>query len=325
MPIADVDLFWARIIDTEVAAGCGAAGGGSTTASCSGVIFPGNTTKGTTDQDIYGAYITLKAIPNWTVEPYYFLLKDSRPTGTNGANFVTAQAPDQVRSTVGGRINGKAAGLDATAEMAWQFGGISTAAAGGNQNHNAHINAWAGAFRAGYTMDVVPMKPRVGIEIDYASGDGCVAGGAAACAAQGHFNTFDNLYPTNHGKFGYMDLMAWKNQVTYQAVFDVKPSPVSKLQVNVAIMRLANRHDNWYRASQGVYGATGAGNNSSSLGRELDIHYWHTFKEKFKFEIGGGHFWAGQYVTNGQNSINGGGTGNGSGQNWGYVMGSLLF
>src|SRR2546430_16017376 len=75
--------------------------------------------------------------------------------------------------------------------------------------------------------------------------------------------------PTNHGKFGYMDLMAWKNQVTYQAVFDVKPSPVSKLQVNVAIMRLANRHDNWYRASQGVYGATGAGNNSSSIGREI--------------------------------------------------------
>src|SRR3989442_14416301 len=47
MPIADVDLFWARIIDTEVAAGCGAPGGGSATPSCSGVIFPGNNTKGT--------------------------------------------------------------------------------------------------------------------------------------------------------------------------------------------------------------------------------------------------------------------------------------
>src|SRR2546426_11219389 len=103
------------------------------------------------------------------------------------------------------------------------------------------------------------------------------------------------------------------------------PPRVNNHKVSVPIWGLPNRHDNWYRASQGVYGATGAGNNSSSLGRELDIHYWHTFKEKFKFEIGGGHFWAGQYVTNGQNSINGGGTGNGSGQNWGYVMGSLLF
>src|SRR5256712_1879531 len=44
MPIADVDLFWARIIDTEVAAGCGTAGGGSTTAPCSWVILPAHTT-----------------------------------------------------------------------------------------------------------------------------------------------------------------------------------------------------------------------------------------------------------------------------------------
>src|SRR5437867_4161220 len=332
MPIGDVDLFWARIIDTEVGAGCGTANAASTSASCSGVMFPANTTRGTTDQDIYGLYVTLKAIPNWTVEPYAFLLKDSRAPGTNTTTITSAQAAGQARSTVGGRINGKAAGLDATAEMAWQLGSISSGVAGAPAN-DVHINAWAGAFRAGYTMDVVPMKPRVGIEIDYASGDGCAGTGpgtAAAggtCKAQGHFNTFDNLFPTNHGKFGYMDLMAWKNQVTYQAVFDVKPSPVSKLQVNVAIMRLANRHDNWYRASQAVYGATGAGNNSSSIGRELDVHYWHTFKEKFKFEIGAGHFWAGTYITNGQNTINGGaqGTPNGSGQNWGYVMGSILF
>src|SRR5256712_9250576 len=325
MPIGDVDLFWARIIDTENAAGCGAAAS-STTASCSGVIFPGNGFKGTTDQDVYGFYVTLKAIPNWTVEPYLFLLKDSR---TPTAAITQAQAPGQARSTVGGRINGKVAGLDATAEMAWQTGSISSAVAGAPAN-DVHINAWAGAFRAGYTMDAVPMRPRVGIEVDYASGDGCVANGTvggnnAQCKAAGHFNTFENMFPTSHGKFGYMDLMAWKNQVTYQAVFDVKPSPVSKLQVNVAIMRLANRHDNWYRASQAVYGATGAGNDSSSIGRELDVHYWHTFKEKFKFEFGAGHFWAGTYVTNGQNSINGGGTGNGSGQNWGYVMGSILF
>src|SRR5256712_4749413 len=286
-----------------------------------------NVTRATTNHNVKALYLPQRSIPNGTAEPYLFLLKDGRTPTTA---ITAAQAAGQARSTVGGRINGKAGGLDATAEMAWQTGSISSGVAGAPAN-DVHINAWAGAFRAGYTMDVVPMKPRVGIEIDYASGDGCAGTGpgtAAAggtCKAQGHFNTFDNLFPTNHGKFGYMDLMAWKNHVTYQAVFDVKPSPVSKLQVNVAIMRLANRHDNWYRASQAVYGATGAGNNSSSIGRELDVHYWHTFKEKFKFEFGAGHFWAGTYVTNGQNSINGGGTGNGSGQNWGYVMGSILF
>src|SRR5437588_9005882 len=58
MPIADVDLFWARIVDTEA------------TGSNNGVLFPTNntpTSKGTTDQNIYGLYVTLKPIPSWTI------------------------------------------------------------------------------------------------------------------------------------------------------------------------------------------------------------------------------------------------------------------
>ena len=263
-------------------------------------------------------------------------LQDTRPAG----NFITTpQAADQTRSTLGGRINGRqgiaGGALDATLEAAWQFGGISS---GLNQNHDLHINAHAEALRVGYTFDPVPMKPRIGIEIDYASGDSCGRGSGAvagaACAAVGHYNTFDNLFPTNHFKFGAMDLMAWKNQVTYQAVFDVKPDAVSKFQVNFLILRLANHLDNWYRSAQVIYGATSPTNTASSLGRELDVHYYRTIKEKFKFEIGAGHFWAGDYfrAANG-NSIGGvtaagvtaGNIPNGSGENWGYVMGSVLF
>src|SRR5207247_10019163 len=159
-------------------------------------------------------------------------------------------------------------GWDATPELTYQFG---TAASGAVGNvHDVHINAFAGAARGGFTFDAVPMRPRVGIEVDYASGDNC----KTAC---NHANTFDNLYPTNHFKFGAMDLQAWKNQVTYQAVFDVKPDAVSKLQVNFLILRLANHLDNWYRSSQTVYGTTAGTNTASSLGRELDINYWRTF------------------------------------------------
>jgi hypothetical protein len=323
MPIADVDVFWARIAETENGAGCVAGG----TGSCSGVLFPASGTKGTTGQDIYGLYVTLKPIPSWTIEPYWFLLQDTRAQGTTG--LTTAQASSQTRNTLGGRINGKAGGLDATAELAWQFGSISDNLSGVSPSRNLHINAHAEALRVGYTFDPVPMKPRIGIEIDYASGDSCGRGSGvvagAACAAVGHYNTFDNLFPTNHFKFGAMDLMAWKNMVDYQVVFDVKPDAVSKLQVNLIIHRLARTQDNWYRSGQAAYGVTGAANTSASIGRELDVHYYRTIKEKFKAEIGVGHFWAGSYITNGANNINGGGPGNGSGQNWGYVMGSLLF
>ena len=168
------------------------------------------------------------------------------------------------------------------------------------------------------------MRPRIGIEVTYASGDNC----KSVC---GHANTFDNLFPTNHFKFGAMDIGSWKNMVTYQAVFDVKPDAVSKFQVNFGILRLADRHDNWYRAGQVVYGQSGAANTASSIGRELDVHYYRTIKEKFKFEIGAGHFWAGDYIGNAAangNQIRLGTalfTPTGSGQNWGYLMGSVLF
>src|SRR5207245_8371833 len=100
MPIADVDLFWARIADTE-----------ASQAGQNGVVFPTATsTKGTPGQDIYGAYVTLKMVPNWTVEPYYFMLQDTRPVlatalSVNGTN-ATPQAPDQTRNTLGGRSSG---------------------------------------------------------------------------------------------------------------------------------------------------------------------------------------------------------------------------
>jgi hypothetical protein len=316
--MADVDLFWARIIDTEGQALANTSGGAP--------LFSAAGAKGTNDQDIYGLYVTLKPIANWTIEPYYFLLADHRAPAVTAFN--APQASSQSRSTVGGRLNGKAGGLDATAELAWQFGSISDNLAAGSPTSNLHINAWAGAAKAGYTMDAVPMKPRIGVEVDYASGDGCVAGGAAACRTQGKLGTFDNLYPTNHFHYGYMDLMAWRNMVNYQIMFDVKPSPVSKLQANFIIHRLARTHDNWYRAGQVTYGTTGAANTAASIGRELDIHYWHTLKEKFKFEIGYGHFWAGDYIANAArngNTVLGVTPTSASGQNWGYVMGSVLF
>lgn len=381
---ADLDLFWARIAD-QFATAASAAGQPA-------ILFPGASANGgpqaTGNQDIYGAYLTLKPAKNWTVEPYYFLLQDARSTQVNGAaastvtglgatqtafsSILTAQAPAQTRNFLGGRVNGKAnaAGttLDVTYEGNYQFGsiasqcqratnaancgnidgtGLATPLSQVNGNRGAHINASQHAFRTGLTFDSVPMKPRLGFEFDYASGDKCANGSTAAdpndCQSgkNKHFNTADNLYPTNHFHYGYMDLMSWKNMVNYAIKFDVKPSPVSKLQFDYNIMRLANTADNWYRAGQVAYFTSKVTNQAASLGQELDVHYWHTFKEKFKFELGVGHFFAGEYLqkstSNNQQGLGAfGGTqgsaSNGFGgqtrivdQNWGYVMGSILF
>jgi len=333
IPVVDVDLFWARISDND----------GGAAQSTAGVIFPG-AGKGTYDQDIYGAYVTFKPIPNWTIEPYFFLLQDGRDQSVNA--ILTPQAAAQTRHVAGGRINGKAGIIDATLEGVWQFGSIASRAS--NNARDLHINAHAEAAKLGFTLPV-PMSPRIGFEVDYASGDAennnCPVGAITAAnignCTKGNFNTFDNLYPTNHFHYGYMDLMAWKNMVNYQVNFDIKPTPASKVQVNYIIHRLARTRDNWYRAGQVVYanscgpavanGCTGATNQAASLGQEINIHYFRTFKGVFKFEVGYGHFFTGEYIEKAKLGQTGSGPRStaafteDSDQNWGYVMGSVLF
>lgn len=307
---ATLHLFWARPFDSE----------GRVATSSAGVPFPSSTDRGSRDQDLYGAYLIVKAGEIGTVEPYYFYLKDSRAPGTT--SIFTAQAASQSRSTLGLRLHGKAAGFDATAEGAYQFGSISSGA--GAPGDNLAIHAHAEAVKLGYTVASLPMTPRLGLEFDYASGDGDNASGAH----RGNFNTFDNLYPTNHVHYGFMDLMAWKNMVNYRATLDLKPTPDSKLQVDGVVHRLANARDHWYRAAQAVYGTSRPNNQAASLGLEINVHYWVMLEEQFKIEIGYGHFFAGEYInkarTGGTAIINGVIPG-GADQDWGYLMGSVSF
>jgi len=337
-PRADVDLFWARTSDNNSES----VGSGTGTGPTSGVSFPGAGRRAGEDQDIYGAYVTLKPAEKWTVEPYFFWLADNRAASQTTSVITNPQAADQKRGTLGGRINGKAAGLDFTTEVAYQFGSINAASSGSAVNQRERINAHAEAVKIGYTFEPVPMKPRLGFEFNYASGD-ANNNSAGTNPHGGNFNTFENLFPTNHGKMGYMDLVAWKNMVGYSGTFDVKPSEKSKIEVKYSVFRLANKLDNWYRGNQTIY-ATSCGtgivagclekrNEAASLGQELDVHYWLTLKEKFKLEFGYGHFFSGEYL---DKSRPAGGTRaaearstatfnqNGD-QNWGYVLAKVEF
>lgn len=330
-PTADVDLFWVRLSDNNSEG----EGSGTATGPTSGVSWPANAGRSATeDQDIFGAYVTLKPAEKWTVEPYYFWLKDDR-LSVGRFGITDPQAADQTRSTVGGRINGKAGGLDFTTEVAYQFGSIAN---GVFPDKRERINAHAETVKIGYTFEPVPMKPRLGFEFNYASGDGDNNKPAAVNSHNGNFNTFENLFPTNHGRIGYMDLVAWKNMVGYTGVFDVKPSEKSKLEIRYSIFRLADTGDNWYRGQQviyarscgtGVAGCGGRANQAASLGQEIDIHYFLTFKEKFKVEFGYGHFFAGEYLDKSRPGLGGVRstatfTAN-SDQNWGYVLAKVEF
>lgn len=280
---------------------------------------------GSADSDFVLWYNTLKIVPGMVVEPYLIYILDNRtkgvlPTATPagagiGAVGSTVQsgrvAPDQKRLMLGGRVAGKAMKkmIDYTGEVIWQTGTLKD-----GTNTKQTINAWATAVKVGVTLPV-PMSPRIGAEYNYASGSGAGSGGR---------HTFENFWPTNHLHMGYMDQLGWKNMIAYSPQLKVKPTKASWVKVNYWIFRLAQVEDNVYNAGQGRLFATAAGNQAASLGQELDVVYSHKFKQgKISFQVGYGHFFAGEYIektaagTGGANI--GGATFGKSDQDWGYV------
>jgi len=286
----------------------------------SGGIGRSGLTGGSQDEDLYIIYNTLKMIPGMTIEPYWMGLFDGQVAAAAATTKDGRSAKDQKRHYLGVRVVGKAMKkmIDYTAEGVWQTG---------QQKDDAQkqqtINAWATAITVGVTLPV-PMKPRIGLEYDYASGS------APDAEDSGGRHTFDGLWPTNHLYYGYMDNFAWKNMVDYVGQFSLKPTKTSKVKVHFHVLRLAQAGDNWYQANQKKLATTRPGNTQKSIGQELDVIVSKKFKNgKVGLTVGYGHFFAGAYMTEANNGAfveRQGGTGVGTtDSDWGYVSVSHKF
>ena len=173
-------------------------------------------------------------------EPSYIFEDGGSTTGgplTAGGGTATGpvggQQSNQERHTIGGRVAFKSGMFDATGEGYWQWGELGVPGTASD----TRINALAGHADAGITLPL-PMQPRIGAEINYATGSSPKNGG----------HTFSQLFPTNHIHFGYMDLMSWQNMLTYGGELQLRPTPDSHFEIAGHIMRLAESEDNWYTA-----------------------------------------------------------------------------
>jgi len=239
------------------------------------------------------------------IEPAWILEE-----GGAGANSpIGGQQADQTRHTVGARIAFKQGMVDATTEGYWQFGTIG---AGGAGSPKGTINAGAFHLDGGVTMPV-PMQPRIGAEFNYATGSGS--------NSTNNRHTFSQLFPTNHIHFGYMDLMAWQNMLTWGGNLQMRPTADSHFEIAGHAMRLAQQEDRWYNAPQGTFLNAGAGNKQNSLGWELDVVYTLFFMNgKVGWQLGGGHFFTGDYVSKNSGSKGTQAFGKAQDQNWGYTQ-----
>jgi hypothetical protein len=235
-------------------------------------------------QQFYGVYGSVKT-PVAVVEPYIMYLRDT--TGAATPSAITAPAATgQRRTTLGLRVDGKAVNesVDFTGEGAYQSG---TMAARGT-TPESDISAYAMALKAGYTAPVA-MKPRIGLEYDRASGD--------SDSTDDKFETFENLFPTNHPFYGIMDYVGWRNMQDLRLSLSAKPSATTGVSVDYHRFSLAEESDRWYAASGAPFGPTPTvGNTETDLGQEIDLVGYMMVKEKVRLEAGYGRFMPGDYV-----------------------------
>ncbi|OGQ57377.1 MAG: hypothetical protein A3J24_00040 [Deltaproteobacteria bacterium RIFCSPLOWO2_02_FULL_53_8] len=251
------------------------------------------------DQDFYGLYATIKAIPSNTVDFYILSLRDNSKgtaatamvsNNTTAATIATGGIIKQQNlNTYGLRLNGGLTGIDYTVEGAIQTGQIE------NATTKYKMNGRAFAAKAGYTL-TAPVKIRVGAEYDYASGD--------KDAADNKLTTFFNLFPTNHDKLGYMDYQAWRNVKAFN--LNVKADVTSDLSLYAGYwnFKLANKADAWYGAATwnttatGTLRAASSTNTASDIGSEIDLVVSYKYNPAVTVDLGYSTFKAGKYVKN---------------------------
>ena len=268
--------------------------------SCSGVVGCTAPVTGASgqDTDFYGIYSTVKEnpIPESNLQGY-ILYKYDGPTNLS-------------EYTVGARLAGKASGvgIDYTGEFAYQFGDKGNPVTS-SAYRLVNISAYALAGEAGYTMANLIWSPRVAIEYDLATGDND--------STDKDYKTFDQLYPTNHAQYGYMDYQGWKNMKDVTLKVSVKPSDKSLLYAAYHMFSLAEENDSWYAADGTVKMPGGIG--KGTVGQELDLLVRHIYNQNLKIEAGISEFFTGDFIKNQTNITDN------ENSTWAYIMGTVSF
>lgn len=245
------------------------------------------------DRNFLGLYtVTPKALHHSDLDAYLLFVKDNavlpgEAGGTGNTGFWTG----------GFRVAGGKDNLDWGTEWALQGGRIA------GDRHGA----WAGSARVGYTMRDTRWTPRVGIEWDRASGDDD--------PTDGDLGSFQTLFPTNHGHYGIMDLMAWQNMQAWRATLGVRPSENWSIDADYWRLYLDDSMDAWY-GSTGAPIRGGAAGASKYVGSEVDLVVSWKPNDRMRISIGGAQFFDGGFVRD---------TGGGGDTAWVYVRVQVWF
>jgi hypothetical protein len=219
---------------------------------------------------VWGAYDTFtKIIPKGTVDLYLLRHDQNRPGGFTGIGRLGT-------NTLGGRAEGPLPGmLKYSLETAIQSGKTGLVA------HRGY------AWFSGISRPVRLTLP-LDLEVEYK-----YASGSRNAATRD--NTFDQLYASNHDRFGRTDLFGWRNIHNLRSLNTLhvtKPLAISVMYNN---WWLASPTDALYNSSGGSIVRSAKGAAGTHVGQEADL--FGTYQASgWTFGAGMAHVFAGGFL-----------------------------
>jgi len=268
--------------------------------------------------NFFGLYASLTGLSFQTTD-FYILYRDKGdnqpdldPTDTSFPRG-TWNGPAQRITTIGTRWKSKKDALgpwDYSLDVAAQFGDVWT---GDRSTARLDHRAFAGVITAGYTFDT-GWKPRLGLEYAYASGD--------RNPGDGQSQSFQNLFPSNHAHYGFMDEFGWRNLHDARLSLSARPARTLTVTLDYHAFWLADTADYWYRSNgiSTLRTRTPAGADVRRIGadrfagQELDLTLTWKPTKNLSFLVGYSHFFAGDYLAD---------TGPSDDADFGYVQASF--
>lgn len=224
--------------------------------------------------NLYGLYSSFQnVIPEATVDGYLLWRTLPRVVGERGLSG------DADVYTVGMRVAGKLpAAFDYKLELAGQRGHFARDA----------IRAWALHTQLGYTIMKAKGTPRLLVEYNFASGD--------RDPEDGTRHTFDQLFPTNHDKYGIADQVGWRNLHNVRAGVGTNLTRRLSAQFDYHSFWLASRRDAFYSVGGAPVARMAAGAPSRHIGQELDVYGTMKLTNYLTFGAGYAHLFAGEFI-----------------------------
>jgi Alginate export len=152
---------------------------------------------------------------------------------------------------------------------------------------NYSIGAWAGYTGLGKTFPKAPAAMRTFLELNYASGTRHPGGH--------EWNTFDQIYPSNHDKYGFDDLIGRRNIAQFRTGLEEVPAKKWRLKQQFEGFWLATSDDNLY-SSSGAISVLAHPGASRHVGNELDLVAEYTLDKGLNFGFGYGRMFAGSFL-----------------------------